>query len=150
MELIYHKIIQLYRAHQNLICYGIFGVLTTIVNIAAYQILLIYFDYKISNLCAIIFAKVFAYVVNKNFVFRTKCANVVELLHELGRYILARSFTGIIDYFGVILLVEIFHFNEYYVKYFIQIIVILLNYVFGKKAVFIVGIPPKTEENSQK
>lgn len=126
------------------------GIATTILNIALYQLLLKYVDYKISNLIAIISAKVLAYVLQKHFVFRTKCSNAVELIKEIVRYTLSRGFTGIVDYFGVIFLVEICRFNESYVKYFVMLIVIVLNYVLGKKAVFITGTSQKTEQENQK
>ena len=120
----------------ELISYGIFGVATTVVNIAIYQIFLNFVDYKISNLIAIIGAKVFAYIVNKKFVFHSKCANYRDFICELVRFIFARGFTGLVDYFGLILLVEVFTLNETYSKYMIQVIVIILNYIFGKKMVF--------------
>lgn len=134
------KIKKLISEHKQLIDYGIFGVLTTVLNIAIYQILVLAsIDYRISNLIAIIVTKIVSYLVNKRFVFRTKCKNMLELFGEMSRYILARGFTGIIDYFGVVLLVEVFKFDKIYVKYFVQVVVIVLNYILGKKAVFISG-----------
>lgn len=121
---------------RELISYVIFGVATTAVNIGLYQIFLLFVDYKISNLIAIIGAKIFAYLVNKIFVFRTKCGGIRELFGEIIRFVLARGFTGLMDYFGLIFLVEVMQYDESYSKYAIQIIVIALNYVFGKKMVF--------------
>ena len=118
--------------------YGIFGVGTTIVNILIYQVFLWFqVDYKLSNLIALIGAKLFAYVVNKNFVFKSKCSNFKELFKEFIRFTLARGVTGLIDYFGLIFAVEILNLSEVYSKYVLQFIVIVLNYVLGKKAVFI-------------
>lgn len=123
--------------NRQVISYAIFGVLTSIANLATYQALILWFDYKISNLIAIIFAKILAYIVNKKFVFHTKCANITELLKEMFRYVLARGFTGVIDYFGLIFLVEFCKLDEAYMKYFTFTIVIILNYILGKKTVFI-------------
>jgi putative flippase GtrA len=53
------------------------------------------------------------------------------------RFIFARGFTGLVDYFGLIALVELFGFNEIYSKYAMVATVIVLNYVLGKKAVFV-------------
>lgn len=123
---------------KELIVYGIFGVLTTAVNILVYQLLLISaVDYRIGNLIALIASKLFAYVVNKHFVFHSKCSNLKELLNEIVRFIAARGFSGLIDYFGLIFAVEFLGFNRVYSKYMLQFIVIVLNYVLGKKAVFI-------------
>lgn len=138
------------QTNQQIISYGIFGVLTTVINIASYQVLLLFVDYKISNLIAIILTKIVAYIVNKKFVFRTKCQSILELLKEMCRYTITRGLTGIIDYVGVIILVEFFHFNESYVKYLVQILVIVLNYIFGKKAVFVTGLVKKKEVKTKK
>ena len=122
---------------KELIRYGIFGLGTSLVNILVYRFLLSFLDYRISNLIAIFVSKAFAYITNKRFVFRSHCENGRELALEIGRFILARGATGLLDYFGLMVAVEVFGFNRVYSKYVIQIIVILLNYVLGKKAVFI-------------
>ena len=117
--------------------YGCFGLATTAVNIVVYQTLLLFLDYRISNLIAILASKLFAYMTNKRFVFHSKCSNKRELLQEICRFILARGATGLLDYFGLIIAVDVFHLNRVWSKYGIQVIVIILNYVLGKKAVFL-------------
>ena len=121
----------------ELLRYGFFGMATTAVNIVVYQVLLSFMDYRISNLIAILASKLFAYVTNKRFVFHSKCSNKRELFQEIYRFILARGATGLLDYFGLIIAVDVFHLNRVWSKYSIQIIVIILNYVLGKKAVFL-------------
>lgn len=125
--------------------YAIFGVLTTALNIIIYQVMILVVDYKIGNLIAIISTKIFAYGANKKFVFKTRCSTKAEWLKEALRYIITRGFTALIDYLGVIFLVEVFHFNKSYVKYFVLLVVVALNYVLGKNAVFISGTPKKAE-----
>lgn len=122
---------------KELILYAIFGVGTTIANILVYQLLLFVCDYRVSNLIAIIFTKILAYIVNKKFVFCSHCASMKELIGEAVRFIITRGFTGLIDYFGLIIMVEIFGFHKVYTKYGLQVLVIALNYVFGKKTVFV-------------
>lgn len=119
-------------------------------GIVIYQLLLQFIDYRLSNLIAIISAKIFAYFVNKKFVFHSKCANVRELFLEILRFTLTRGFTGLVDYFGLILLVEGFQFSQSISKYAIQAVVIILNYIFGKKTVFVTAVKRKTEETNQK
>ena len=121
----------------EIVKYGITGLATTLVNIAVYQFLLLFLDYKISNLIAIVASKLFAYVTNKLFVFGSKCRSVKELLAEMLRFILARGATGLFDYFGLFFAVEVLHFSRVGSKYVIQAIVIILNYILGKKAVFL-------------
>lgn len=131
---------------KELFIYGIFGVLTILLNLAVYQVLLAGgIDYRISNLAAIIVAKLAAYVLNKNFVFHSKCKNLSELCMEFLRFIAGRGVTGLIDYFGLILLVEGFSMPATYGKYFISGVVILLNYVLSKKLVFKGGSPGNAE-----
>ena len=53
------------------------------------------------------------------------------------RFVLARGATGMFDYFGLMVAVELFHFDPVWSKYGIQLIVIILNYVLGKRIVFV-------------
>ena len=117
--------------------YGIVGIGTTLVNIVVYQLLLYAgIEYMISNLVAIISSKLFAYITNKIYVFKSKTENFIELVKEFWRYLLARGFTGIIDYIGLIILIEIIKIDEVLSKYIITILVIILNYIFGNKYIF--------------
>lgn len=130
----------LINKYGQIISYGVTGILTMFFNIATYQILILFsLDYKISNLIAIVLTKIVAYILNKECVFHTKCKNTSELLNEIIRYTFARGFTGVVDYLGVVFLVEILYFDKIYSKYFIQLIVIALNYILGKKMVFTSG-----------
>lgn len=117
--------------------YGVGGIGTTILNVVTYQLLLMIIDYRPANLIAIVFTKLAAYIWNKNLVFKSHCKNFKDFLAEFVRFVLARGFTGLIDYFGVIFAVEILSANKVYSKYALTIIVIIINYVLGKKAVFI-------------
>ena len=81
-------------------------------------------------------AKLFAYITNKWFVFRSHCANLKELFLEIVKYVFARGFTGLIDIFGMFFAVECLQADEMVTKYVIQVIVIILNYILGKKVVF--------------
>lgn len=121
----------------EIIRYSIAGVTTTLVNLGIYQgLVALGMDYKAANLIAIICAKVYGYIVNKLFVFKFHCNTRKELLAEIGKYIGARGITGIIDYAGVILLVEVCSFDKVVSKYGITVAVIVLNYIFGKLFVF--------------
>ena len=123
---------------REFITYGVFGVLTTLVNILIFKLLFenLAIAYGIANIIAVLSAKVFAYITNKLFVFRSHCANVKELLLEIVKYVFARGFTGLIDIFGMFFAVELLHADEMITKYIIQVIVIILNYILGKKVVF--------------
>ncbi|MCI9287823.1 MAG: GtrA family protein [Clostridia bacterium] len=123
--------------NRETILYTIFGILTFFVGIIVYQVFL-YFgvDYKISNLFSLILGKLFAYVMNKFFVFRCRQDNFNAFLKEFMSFVFARGLTALVDYFGVIVMVEIFGMDKLLSKYLFQIIVIFMNYFFGKQMVF--------------
>lgn len=123
--------------YKELISYFVFGISTTLVNLIIYQVLLKFnIDYKIANLWAVLLAKLYAYITNKNFVFHSKCNSIWEFIKEFLRFIYARGITGLIDYFGLIFFVECLKLDRVLMKYILQVIIIILNYVFSKTIVF--------------
>jgi putative flippase GtrA len=116
--------------------YLFFGFLSAIFNILLFKALLLFTDYKIANIIAIINTKVFVYITNKLFVFKSSTPSFTALALEMGRYTVARGGTALIDFFGVILLVSLFKFDPFYSKIILVVIVIIANYIFSKKFVF--------------
>lgn len=122
---------------KELVSYLIFGFTTTLVNVLVFQgLVFCKVDYKIANLIAIILGKLYAYVTNKKFVFRSKCSTWAETVKEFVRFAYARGITGVLDYFGLILAVECLKLNPVLSKYTLQIIIIVMNYIFSKWLVF--------------
>lgn len=127
-----------YCITKETILYGLFGIITTIINIGLYQILLYFgMKYNYSNLITLVVTKLIAYILNKIFVFKSRTNNTRELGNEFFRYLISRGFTLVLDYLGLILLVDVFKFNERICKYYITILVVIINYFIGKKHVFI-------------
>lgn len=122
--------------NRETILYGVFGVGTSVLNVVLFRILISVMDYKVANLITLIVVKLAAYLCNKNIVFQSKCANFLELVKEFIRFVIARGATALIDYFGLILLVEVFNANKMISKIFITVLVIVINYFVGKKHVF--------------
>lgn len=117
--------------------YAFWGVATTVLNIGIYRVLLLLgIPYSTANLAGIISAKVAAFFVNKFFVFRSKSEGAKALLLEIFRYIYTRGFTLLVDYFGLILLVDGLGGDEKYMKYITTFVVVVINYLFGKFLVF--------------
>ena len=109
------------------------GAVVTVFSIAIYRLLLYFnIDYHISNLVSLISSKVLAYFLNKLFVFRSHVNTFWKWLKELIQFVFARGGTFFIDYFGVMLFVDVFKFDAIFSKYFFVILVIILNYFFGK------------------
>ena len=133
--------------YKEFILYFIFGVSTTLVNIIIYQGLLkLQVDYRIANLFAIIFGKLYSYFTNKKFVFCSKSTSVKSTLKEFCRFVYARGFTGIIDYFGLIIAVEYFNMNQVVMKYIIQIFIVVMNYILSKLVIFRSVVSEKAEK----
>ena len=122
---------------REIILYIVFGVLTSIINVVSFYFLcMLGIDYLISNLIALVITKLSAYLCNKYYVFKTKCENIYELIKEFTSFFLSRAFTLLIDYFGLILLIEVFNIDKVISKVIVTIIVVIINYVLAKKYVF--------------
>lgn len=128
---------------KEVIFYLIFGVLTTIVNIAVSYVLTAFckIDGNVSSTIGIIVSIIFAYFTNRKWVFNSNATNAKETWFEFGKFILGRSFTMIIEIIGVFALNNILHsfygiFSDnlaYLInKSIITIIVIILNFFISK------------------
>lgn len=121
---------------RELIDYGIWGVATVGFNMLSFLLLELLLPYQIANLISIVLTKMFAYMVNKLFVFKTK-SGIVDTLKEMVRFILARAATGVVDYFGLIILVEIVMVDSVLGKAVMIVITTVMNYILGKYKVFV-------------
>lgn len=118
--------------------YGIAGGCVTLSNALSYFLLLhLGIVYTAANVASLILSKTIGYFLNKFWVYKSRCDSVKEAFFELFRFICARGFTGIVDFLGVVILVEVFACDEHISKIILMVLVILLNYVLGKKAVFV-------------
>lgn len=123
--------------NKELIIYIICGGVTTFSNIIIYWCLTsIQVEYKIANIIANIISIIIAYILNKKLVFCTKCENINALFKEVYMFASTRGLTFLIDYFGLIFMIEIFNFHNLISKIFMTVLVIILNYIIGKKFVF--------------
>ena len=119
---------------KELIFYGIFGVLTTIINISVFYLLSKFtnIDKNISNIIAIFTAVIFAYFTNRKFVFYSNASNFKENTFEFIKFILGRLFTILIESGGFFILYNIIIIPELHSKIIVTIIVIILNYFISK------------------
>lgn len=143
---------ELWSKYKEIILYIIFGVLTTAVNILAFACFnnILGEDlYLISNVIAWVIAVVFAYVVNKLWVFESKSWNVQIVMKEATGFLLARLFSLAVEEAGMWSLIDLMGFDRYsldlfsieiggkmLVKIFLAIIVVILNYIFSKLFIF--------------
>lgn len=117
--------------------YIIWGAASAVLNIGGFQLLIFMgADYKTANIITLIANRFFCYITNKIFVFRTKCDGWQQLIKEIVLFILARSVTLLMDYFGVVLLVEVIGIKSFISKAVLMVLVVLTNYLSGKWFVF--------------
>ena len=146
------KIADIYIEHQEGMRYLIFGALSTLVNILVFAICshVIFVklnsatNLNVSNILALVSAVLFAYVTNKYYVFKSKCEDVKKLIQEMVSFLGCRAITSIMDLVLMNILVEGLKFNDILMKIVVNILVIILNFVFSKLIIF------KNEKNGQK
>lgn len=119
---------------KEVILYVVFGVLTTIVNLAISYVLegYCYIDGSIASAIGIIAAVIFAYFTNRKLVFNSVANTFKKNLREFGKFILGRSGTMILEQGGVMLFYNIFNFPFMPVKFSLTILVIILNFFISK------------------
>lgn len=132
------KLINLYKKYSEVINYLIVGALTTLVSIIVYALFTKLFDvnYMVSNVISWIVSVSFAYVANKLFVFKSKCESKNDILVEIYQFFKYRLFSLVIDILLMYVFVELINIDDMIAKVIVQVIVIVLNYVFSKLFVF--------------
>lgn len=134
------KIVDIYKKHKEIINYIVVGALTTFISLITYYILVNTFldpknglKLQVANVISWIFSVTFAYFANRKYVFKSENKNK---LSEGFKFYLARVSTLIIDMISMFLLVTIMSVNDKISKILVQLIVLVLNYVFSKFLVF--------------
>ena len=81
-------------------------------------------------------AVAFGYVANKAFVFHTHCDSVLSLLREAGSFFAMRLVSLGMETVLMYLTVTVLGLNDLVMKLIVNIVVIILNYVFSKLFIF--------------
>lgn len=131
------KLRALLREHRELVSYVFWGGMTTLVNYAVYFLLTRRFDvyYAYANAGAWVVAVLFAFFVNKLFVFRSQAWGRTAL-RELGQMAAARAFSLLLEQGILMLFVEAFHCPDGPVKLVSNVVVVVVNYVLSKWIIF--------------
>ncbi len=132
------------------ITYIIAGVLTTLLNYAVYFLVRLAFpgDFGtvIANAVAWTAAVLFAFVVNKIFVFDSPEWNLRTLYREFLPFVGARLLSWGFDTLFLYVTVGLLHFNEPLCKILANVIVLIMNYVASKFFIFKKKKPAETAE----
>ncbi len=122
----------------ELVSYLFVGVATTVVNYLVY-----WFATRILGMTVMpgtwtawILAVIFGYWANKTFVFKTHCASLGALVREAMSFFSMRLVSLGAETVLMFVTVEVLHFNDLAMKLIINLVVIILNYVFSKLFVF--------------
>ncbi len=150
---------------REIITYLIFGVLTTAVNLISFYITKKIFisigwegilnavfekanltgvlellgsgtDYLDATGIAWAIAVVFAFVTNKLIVFESKSWSPAVAGKEFVGFIGARLFSLLVEMLCMFVMVTLLTWNEFIAKIIVQIIVVILNYIFSKLIIF--------------
>lgn len=131
---------KLIKKYEEIIRYLIVGGLTTVVSIGSYYLLTITIlnpnndlELQIANVLSWIFSVTFAYFTNRKYVFKTKDKISIK---EAGSFYLSRVSTLLIDMGMMFVFVSVLGFSDKIIKLIIQVIVVILNYIFSKLFVF--------------
>lgn len=129
---------ELFVKYKELISYGFWGIATTVVNYAVYFLCTqgLQFNYLLSNVISWVVAVIFAFLVNKVFVFHSNIWKWNTLFDELWKFISARVLSGAMETLALFIFVDLLHFHDGVIKIIVGILVILLNYVISKLLVF--------------
>lgn len=123
---------------EEVVGYLVFGVLTTLVNIAAFAVLSgrMRIPELVANVIAWLLSVLFAYVTNRLFVFQSKARSAGALLREAGLFFAARLLSLGIDEGGMALCLYVLHWDKMLAKVLMNVIVVILNYFASKLLIF--------------
>ena len=129
---------RLFLKYKKIIMYGIFGVLTTILNIVTYWFCydILHIPNIISNTIAWVVAIAVAFITNKLWVFDSKDTKKETVVAELIKFIIARVATGVIDLIIMFAAVDLMQLPAVIFKVIANVIVIILNYILSNILIF--------------
>lgn len=129
-----------YKKNKEVINYIMVGILTTLVSLAVYYALVLTILnpedallLQVANIISWIASVTFAYFANRKFVFESKNEHIVL---EAMKFYLSRLGTLLLDMTIMYIGVSLLFYNDKFVKIVVQIIVIIVNYIFSKLFVF--------------
>jgi len=126
--------------NRETISYLIFGALTTLVDLIIFWICdRVGLYVAASNIIANIGAVIFAFFVNKIFVFLSTSWNPMVVAKEIFLFFSGRLITILIQTLLLVLLVDILGFDAFICKLITTVLVVISNYFISKKAVFTVS-----------
>lgn len=118
---------------KEVILYIVFGVFTTVVNLASFYVMnsILNWNENIANFIAILLAVIFAYITNKDLVFHANAKNLKERIQQFCKFMIGRAFTMVVEFVGGFLLFKL-PIPNIVTKAGLTVIVIILNFFISK------------------
>lgn len=125
---------KLLNRYKTELLYLIFGVATTLVNIVCYYLLneRLEISNGISTAVAWFVSVLFAFFTNRRWVFESKVSGFGAKLRECVSFFGSRVATGALDLLIMLIAVDLLKQPNLLWKVIANVLVILLNYIFGK------------------
>ena len=123
---------------KELLLYEFFGVFTLLISIGSFALFTetLMIDPLVANVFSWVLAVAFAYVTNRNWVFKKTATGAGDVIHETMRFVSGRLSTLIIEELIILVCVTWLGMDNMIVKVAAQIVVILLNYCISRFWVF--------------
>lgn len=123
------------------ILYILYGVGTSAVDFLTFSFLVVLgFGSVASNSVAWVVAVLYAFIVNKIFVFKSKAPSKTGLLREFVLFVGGRAFTLVLSDL-ILAVAEAMDWNVFAAKIIGMILTVVINYIFSKFIIFKKGNP---------
>ncbi len=137
---------------KKLVRYAVVGACTTAVNYLLFWLLCykLGVEFDIANAIAIVASVVFAYVTNKLFVFRSHVDGAAALVREAASFFASRAFTAVLEWAVMFAANRLIGLEDSLwgmaAKVAVNVVVLVLNFVFSQFFVFKGGKKPGAKQ----
>ena len=124
--------------YRDLVPYTVFGILTTVINVAVYVLLFEHLGVSnvLSTIIAWTAAVIFAFVTNKLYVFGSKSWDRHIVMSELCKFFALRGATGVFEVLFMYISVDLLGFSGFIMKLVVNVIVVISNYLASRFMIF--------------
>lgn len=142
---------EFYLKHREALSYLFWGVMTTLLNFVCFLICFYAFHFiaTVSNVIAWIVAVIFAFFVNKIFVFRSKQWELKKVSYEFWTFIAGRLLSFGFETLFLYITVDLFHFEASIMKLIASVVVMIMNYITSKLFSFKKEKPQNADAETQ-
>ena len=134
---------KLFKKYKELVLYLVFGVCTTLINLAVYYLLTRFCftdapdsDWAPANIIAWVISVTFAFITNKIWVFESRSKEGKTLLREGVSFYGCRLATLLMEMGILYVGINLLQLGDFWVKIFANVLVIVANYVASKFWIF--------------